>query len=61
MQLFSSFFRDRLHEIYDRLFDIDADALEVPEDFYSAIAAAIETAGDNHNVELEPQLLLYLM
>jgi len=54
-------FRDSLHEIYDRLFDIAADALEVPADYYSAIAAATETAGDNQNVQLEPQLLLYLM
>ena len=32
--------------IYDRLFDIDADALVVPEDYYSAIAEASELAGD---------------
>jgi len=54
-------FRDNLQEIYDGLFDVDADALEVPEDYYSAIAAATETAGDNQSVELEPQLILYLM
>ena len=52
-------FRDSLHEICDRLFDIDADALEVPKDYYSAITAAIETSRDSQNVE--PQLLLYLM
>jgi hypothetical protein len=54
-------FRDNLHEIYDRLFDIDADALEVPEDYSSSIAAATATSRDNQNVELEPQLLLYKM
>jgi hypothetical protein len=31
-------FRDNLQEIHDILFDIDADALAVPEDYYSAIA-----------------------
>jgi hypothetical protein len=50
--------KDCLHEIHDKLFDIDADALEVPEDYYSAIAAATKTAGDNQSVELEPHLLL---
>ena len=54
-------FKDNLQEIYDRLFDIDVDALAVPEDYYSAIAEAIESARDHESVELEPHLLLYLM
>ena len=39
-------FRDSLQELYDKLFEIDADALAVPEDYYSAIAEASELAGD---------------
>ncbi len=53
-------FRDCLQEIYDKLIDIDADPIEVPEDYYSAFATAPKTTRDNQNVELEPQLLLYL-
>ncbi len=37
-------FRDNLQEIHDRLFDIDVDAMEVPEDYYSAIAEATDSA-----------------
>jgi hypothetical protein len=54
-------FRDSLQELYNRLFDIDADALVVPEDYYSAIAEASELAGDRRSMELDPQVLLYLM
>ena len=54
-------FKDNLQEMYDKLFEIDADALAVPEDYYSSIAEATDSAGDNHNIEMEPQLLLYLM
>ena len=43
-------FRDSLQELYDMLFDIDADALAVPEDYYSAIAEASELAGDKHSI-----------
>ena len=54
-------FKDNLQQIYDKLFDIDADALVVPEDYYSAIAKAADSAGGIRSIELEPQLLLYLM
>ena len=54
-------FNDNLQKIYDRLFDIDADALAIPDNFCKAIAEATESAGDNQSVELEPQLLLYLI
>jgi hypothetical protein len=47
-------FRDSLQELYDRLFDIDADSLVVPEDYYSAIAEASELAGDKQNIEQDP-------
>ena len=39
-------FRDNLQKLYDMLFGIDADALAVPADYYSAIAEASELAGD---------------
>ena len=53
-------FRHKLQELYDRLFDIDADALEVPEDYYSAIAEASKAARESQSIELEPQLLYTL-
>ena len=54
-------FKGSLQELYDRLFDIDANALAVPDDYYSTIAEAIELAGDRHSIELDPQILLYFM
>jgi len=43
-------FKDSLQELYDMLFDIDADALTVPEDYYSAIAEGSELAGDKQSI-----------
>jgi hypothetical protein len=40
------------HELYDRLFDIDAEVRNFPEDCYVAISDTMETARDNHTVEL---------
>ena len=40
-------FRYIIREIYDRLFDIDADALAIPENFYKAIAKATVSARVN--------------
>ena len=34
-------FRDSLHELYDRLYDIDADHINHPEDFYTTLSDAI--------------------
>ena len=53
-------FRDSAQEIYDRLGSLDADILEVPNDYYSAISEAVEAAGERHYVELNPQHTLYL-
>ena len=53
--------RDNLHEIYDRLFDIDAEVLAILKDYYTTIADATESARDNQSVELDPQLILYLL
>jgi hypothetical protein len=41
-------FRDGLREIYDEIFDIDAEPLEVPEDYYTVISNAMEAAGEGH-------------
>ncbi len=53
-------FRDSLHELYDRLYDIDAEHLNQPEDFYTALSDATETTGDTHLVALDTLHALYL-
>jgi hypothetical protein len=52
-------FRDSLHEIYDMLFDIDAEVIDILEDFYTAIANATDAAGERHTPEMAPHSLLY--
>ena len=52
--------RDNLHEIYDKLFDIDAEAIEIPENYYTTIANATKAAGEGHTSKLDPRFLLYL-
>ena len=39
-------FKDSLWEIYDKIFDIDAEPLPNPEDYYTPISIAIEAAGE---------------
>ena len=46
-------FRDNMHDLYDRFFDIDAEAINVPEDFYTTLSDAIKAARDSHNAELD--------
>ena len=53
-------FRDNLREIYDRLFDIDAEPMDIPEDYYTAIATASEAAGEGHTSEMKHHALIYL-
>jgi hypothetical protein len=53
-------FRDIAQEIYERLVSLDADTLDVPYDYYSALSEAVEAAGDRHSVELGPQHTLYI-
>jgi hypothetical protein len=52
--------KDSLHELYDRLFEIDADATNISKDFYTAISDATDATGEGHAAELDPKLLLYL-
>jgi hypothetical protein len=54
-------FKDNLHELYDRLYVIDAAHLSQPEDFYTALSDATETAWDSHFVALDTLHTLYLV
>ena len=56
----SHIIKDRLHEIYVGLFDIDAEPIDIPEDYYTAIANATEAAGEGHATRMDPHTLLYL-
>ena len=53
-------FRDSLQELYDRQYDIDAEQLSQPEDFYTALSEAIETAWDSHSAAMNTLHTLYL-
>ena len=41
-------------------YDIDADQLSQPEDFYTALSDATKTAGDNHSAAMDTLHTLYL-
>ena len=41
-------FRDSLREVYDKIFDIDAEPLPIPEDYCTAISNATEATGEGH-------------
>ncbi len=53
-------FRDSLQELYDRLYDIDAEQLSHLEDFYTALSEATETAGDGHTAAMATLHTLYI-
>ena len=53
-------FRDSLREIYDKTFDIDAEPLPIPEDYFTAISHEIEAVGEGHTLVMEQCDLLYL-
>jgi len=53
-------FRDNTHEIYDKIVSLDADILDIPDDYYTALSDAVEAACDRHYIELSPQHTLYL-
>ena len=53
-------FRDILREIYDKIFDIDAEPLPIPEDYYTAIANATEAVGEEHTSMMDDYDLLHL-
>ena len=56
----SQLFRDSLREIYDTIFDIDAEPLDVAEVYYTTISTATEAAGEGHIEEMDHHDLLYL-
>jgi len=53
-------FRDSLREIYDKIFDIDAEPLPIPEDYYTAISNATEATGEEHTTMVDDHNLIYL-
>jgi hypothetical protein len=53
-------FRDNTREINDRIASLDAEILEIPDDYYSALSDAVEAAGDRHYIKLSPRHTLYL-
>ena len=53
-------FRDSLHELYDRVYDLDADHVNPPEDFYTSLSDATEASGDGHYADLDASHMLYL-
>ena len=53
-------FRDSLREIYDTIFDIDAEPMEVPGDYYTIISNATDVAGEDHIAVMDNYDLLYL-
>ena len=54
-------FCDNLQEIYDRLYDIDAEPMDPHEDYYTTIATATKAAGEEHTTEMDSHTLLYLL
>jgi len=54
-------FRDSLHELYDMLYDIDADHINHPEDIYNALSDAIDVAKDSHYADFDTLHTLYLL
>jgi hypothetical protein len=53
-------FPDNLHELHDMLFGIDAEAINAPENSYTAISDATEVARDSNTTELNSLHILYL-
>ena len=49
-----------MHEIYDRLYDIDAEQLSHPKDFYTALSEATKAIGDSHTAALDTLNTLYI-
>jgi hypothetical protein len=50
-----------MQEIYDSLYDIDAEPIDPLEDYYTAISMATEDAGEGHTTELDSHTLFYLL
>ena len=42
------------------LFDIDAEPIDIPEDYYTTIANAKKATGEGHTTLMAPHTLLYL-
>jgi hypothetical protein len=57
----SQLLRGNLHKLYDMLFDKNAEVINAPEDFYTAILDATEADGDGHATQLDAMHILYLI
>ena len=53
-------FRDSLHELYDRLYDLDAERINQPEDFYTTLSDETKVDRDSHNADLGALHIIYL-
>jgi hypothetical protein len=51
---------DNLYEMYDKLYDIDAEQLSQPKDLYTAISEATETSWVSHYAAMDTLHTLYL-
>jgi hypothetical protein len=54
-------FRDSLHELYDMLYDLDAEHINQPEDFYTTLLDATKAVRDTHYADLDASHMLYLL
>jgi hypothetical protein len=46
--------------LYDKIFDLDAEHVNQPEDFYTALSDVTEALGDGHYADMDASHMLYL-
>jgi len=46
-------FRDNLHELYDKLDDLNAEHVNQPEDFYTTLSDATKAVRDSYSADLD--------
>jgi len=49
-----------MHDLYDKLYDLDVEHDTLPEDFYKILSDATEKTGDGHSADLNVSHKLYL-
>jgi hypothetical protein len=54
-------FRDNLHDLYDKLYNTNAEQINHPKDFYSALSEATYAARDSHYADLDTLYTMYLL
>ena len=50
-----------MHEMYDMLYDLDAEHVNQPEDFYTALSDAAKTTRGSYYAGLDASYMLYLL